>query len=730
MNADRRHRALITRPQEDSADVAIALARRGVTPMLAPMMSIEYLPAEIDDDVVAAQAVLFTSRNGVRAFSRTTGLRDLPVYTVGDSTADLARENGFSEVHSAGGDSADLAQLVQQRLTAEDGPLFHAAGVTITAGLAETLTAAGYMVNRSSLYDAKPVGTLSDETADAVRGGEADYVLFFSPRTARIFLELAREAGLLRACKNLTAICLSDAVSGELNGFDWKEIAVASEPTTVSLIAAVERLQQADAPAASPVPEILSPRPGPKPPAEELPQEQTSPLEPPPLGEPLSFLRPDEEETSTGSSSAETEEPEADTPDIEEQTEERAEPEPRPLDPHPPEGEDAPDEGPKDMTPPPKNTESAAAAAPPPARRGSGGFAWSLLGGVAVLAVAYATLPMWRGYLPQSMQSQLAGPTAQSQVDAETKATITSLKQDNAALRGLIDQVNSRLQNSQVRLADAEMLTRRLAKSEAALEQLKQAQVKAVADAAAPNPLTDRIARLEAKLAETEKARMEAEAGAGAGETRGAALSDNLKSTIDTLSARIAELEKRLSDVMRVSAAAGKENSFALAAGQLRDALSRSEPFAAELATLKKLGSAVPAIAKAIGTIEAAAGEGVPSRSALFARLPAVIDAVVAASRAPEQGDWMDRALAKLRGFVSVRRIDGRGHGVDAAIARAEKAARSGDLSAAVAELSKMDGAAANAASDWLAGAHSRISADAVRAELNKIVLSELAAGG
>ena len=61
---------------------------------------------------------------------------------------------------------------------------------------------------------------------------------------------------------------------------------------------------------------------------------------------------------------------------------------------------------------------------------------------------------------------------------------------------------------------------------------------------------------------------------------------------------------------------------------------------------------------------------------------------------------------------------------------RAAVSARSGDLSAAVDELSKMDGAAANAASDWLAGAHSRISADAVRAELNKIVLSGFAAGG
>ena len=278
MNADRRRRALITRPQEDSADVAIALARRGVTPMLAPMMRIEYLPVDIDASVAATQAVLFTSRNGVRAFSRATGLRDLPAYAVGDSTADLARENGFSEVHSAGGDSADLARLVQQRLTAGDGPLFHAAGVTITAGLAETLTAGGYAVNRTSLYDAKPVGSLSDETADAIRDGEADYVLFFSPRTARIFLELARDADLIDACKNLTAICLSDAVAAELNGLDWKEIAVASNPRTASLIAAVERLEQAEAPTASPVPEIPAPSPEPLSPVEPPPPEE----EPPP----------------------------------------------------------------------------------------------------------------------------------------------------------------------------------------------------------------------------------------------------------------------------------------------------------------------------------------------------------------------------------------------------------------------------------------------------------------
>ena len=132
MSERRRKRALITRPQEDSADAAIALARRGITPVLAPMMRIDYATTDIENEVALAQAVLFTSRNGVRAFSRLSPRRDVAVFAVGDSTAALARDNGFANVESARGDSADLARLTIDRLNPADGLLFHAAGATVT----------------------------------------------------------------------------------------------------------------------------------------------------------------------------------------------------------------------------------------------------------------------------------------------------------------------------------------------------------------------------------------------------------------------------------------------------------------------------------------------------------------------------------------------------------------------------------------------------------------------
>ncbi|WP_332677143.1 uroporphyrinogen-III synthase, partial [Brevundimonas sp.] len=59
-----------------------------------------------------AAALAFTSRNGVDAFAGLSRERDLPVFTVGDATAEAARESGFGRVRSAGGALADLAALL------------------------------------------------------------------------------------------------------------------------------------------------------------------------------------------------------------------------------------------------------------------------------------------------------------------------------------------------------------------------------------------------------------------------------------------------------------------------------------------------------------------------------------------------------------------------------------------------------------------------------------------
>ncbi len=232
--------ALVTRPADDAEDIVALLRDRGIGVVLSPMMRVVHRNRDIDDDAARAQAVLFTSRNGVRAFCATCGRRDVPVLTVGDSTARLAADSGFRSVESAGGDSAALARLAVERLTPAGGPLLHAAGETVAGPLSDILSDAGFQVIRRSVYAAEPVDTLSPAAVEALSGGGLDFVLLFSPRTARLFGERIREAGLESCLRRATAVCLSPAVAAATEGGNWAGRAVAARPTTEALFEALD----------------------------------------------------------------------------------------------------------------------------------------------------------------------------------------------------------------------------------------------------------------------------------------------------------------------------------------------------------------------------------------------------------------------------------------------------------------------------------------------------------
>lgn len=248
MPGERPVRALITRPKEDCADIAAALRARAIEPVIEPLLRIAPVAATADLDGV--QAVLLTSRNGARALAAATQRRDVPVLAVGDSTAALARELGFAAVESAGGDSVALAALARARLDAAAGPLFHAAGFhaagsAVAGDLAAGLAENGFAVRREVLYEAQPVDRLSAGLRELLSRRRLDMALFFSPRTAKIFVGLADDAGLGAAATSMIAVCLSPAVRDAAAGLKWRAIATAARPDMDGLIAALDaaRLQ-------------------------------------------------------------------------------------------------------------------------------------------------------------------------------------------------------------------------------------------------------------------------------------------------------------------------------------------------------------------------------------------------------------------------------------------------------------------------------------------------------
>jgi uroporphyrinogen-III synthase len=231
--------ALITRPVEDAASLAAAIAARGIVPLVEPLLEIRKLPGAAPD-LAGVQALLFTSANGARACAASTPRRDIPVFAVGDRTAQSARALGFVEIASAGGDVADLAALVIARLAPSDGALLHAAGSVAAGDLAGQLGAAGFTLRRAVLYTAEPVAALSAATEAALRDGRVALAFFFSPRTAASFVNLAGAADLGAACRGIVAFCLSPAVAAALVPLDWRSCQVAAAPKQAALLAALD----------------------------------------------------------------------------------------------------------------------------------------------------------------------------------------------------------------------------------------------------------------------------------------------------------------------------------------------------------------------------------------------------------------------------------------------------------------------------------------------------------
>lgn len=237
---------LITRPADDAQRLAERLSERGFDSLIEPMLDIAILPGP-PPEVADIQALLFTSANGVRAFTRRTPWREAPVFAVGPATAEAARTAGFTAVETAEGDVDALASLVAARCRPIHGRLLHVAGTARAGDLSGALTQAGFTIDRAVLYEARPTTALSAACRDAWRDGRIGAVLFFSPRTARTFVRLIEQADIAERCDRVTAACLSQAVgaaarTGGSGPLPWRDLRIADRPEQDRLLALLDTL--------------------------------------------------------------------------------------------------------------------------------------------------------------------------------------------------------------------------------------------------------------------------------------------------------------------------------------------------------------------------------------------------------------------------------------------------------------------------------------------------------
>jgi hypothetical protein len=172
------------------------------------------------------------------------------------------------------------------------------------------------------------------------------------------------------------------------------------------------------------------------------------------------------------------------------------------------------------------------------------------------------------------------------------------------------------------------------------------------------------------------------------------------------------------------------DGMLALLLGQMREAIEQARPFPAEFDAFIRLarGSDLAAAAQPLAE---PARNGVASRAVLVKGLTELAGRMAVASEPAVKSDWREQTLARLRGLVTIRRIDGSSHtgsngGSDGAVGVAQAALARGDLPGAVAALEPLTGTDAEAARPWLIMARARLAAETALDHVQELLTERL----
>lgn len=228
---------LVTRPRPDAERTAARLEALALRPVIAPMLAPRFTGAPLPD-AGAFAAVVATSANAVRALAdhrAGRGFIDLPLFAVGDHTANVARQAGFEAIRIAEGTLDALVKMISENRP--DGPLFHPAARHRSGDLAGLLAPRGIEVETRVLYEMEAAKRFPHGVLESLMDGDVAGAVFFSRRTAQVFAGLLEGIDFLPVKTRLYCMCLSENVAEPLVQARFVSIGLADYPSHEAMMA-------------------------------------------------------------------------------------------------------------------------------------------------------------------------------------------------------------------------------------------------------------------------------------------------------------------------------------------------------------------------------------------------------------------------------------------------------------------------------------------------------------
>ncbi|GAB5389384.1 MAG: hypothetical protein Alpg2KO_23520 [Alphaproteobacteria bacterium] len=224
---------LIPRAAAELGETCAAFEAQGWQTVASPLQRVSWVPTPQRTMPDGPQGLILTSKNGLRGWLRSGQGTDLPVWAVGQATAQAASQAGFGTVTTGPGDAPRLAEMIRASLPSSDAPLVHACEQTAGQGLVGRLQD-HVPVLRWPCYRTSAVQHLNPVAVSALQANAVTHIALFSPRMARAVVPALAQAGLLQKTQHLCLLCMSDKIADAANAPNpdvrWAKVLIADRP--------------------------------------------------------------------------------------------------------------------------------------------------------------------------------------------------------------------------------------------------------------------------------------------------------------------------------------------------------------------------------------------------------------------------------------------------------------------------------------------------------------------
>ena len=214
---------LLTRPLDDSIDLIKRFKEKGFTVSHLPLIKIN----KIDYPKLNSseyKIIVFTSSNAIRNLDTKDFDKKNLCFCVGDATEKTAKQKGFYNTFSAGGNVKNLQELILQNLEKKTDKILYVSGELVSYNLVKDLIKEGLSVQRLINYSVSHIEDLSPDFLSELKKKIPDIVYIYSQNSALSFLNLIKKYELDDYWMKTNLMCIGEKTSSVLNELKWKKI--------------------------------------------------------------------------------------------------------------------------------------------------------------------------------------------------------------------------------------------------------------------------------------------------------------------------------------------------------------------------------------------------------------------------------------------------------------------------------------------------------------------------